>query len=172
MKLSIPFQSNFFNSKSIFRIDYKSRFIGFLIFTGLLVILTSSSLSYASSPNNIDLLKQIENKIEKNEFKQITSVLVQHKGQLVYENYFNNGSPEYLNNIRSASKSLTALLLGNSIQDGLLASEHEPVLKYISPNRPAYNSFPNKEKITFQDLLTMSSSLECNDWEQHSVGNE
>ena len=91
---------------------------------------------------------------------------------MLYEKYFNNGGEDHLNNIRSASKSLTALLLGTAIADGLLKSEDEPALKYVSGNRTAYHPFPNKRKITFQDLLTMSSSLECNDWEQHSAGNE
>lgn len=104
-------------------------------------------------------------------FQQITSVLAAQRGALVYERYFGDGAPERENDIRSAGKSVTSILVGIAIDRGLLGSDDEPVFQHFSEH-PIKNPDPRKLKISVQDLLTMSSVLECNDWNSFSRGNE
>ncbi len=104
-------------------------------------------------------------------FQRITSVLAAQRGRLVYERYFGDGAPERENDIRSAGKSVTSILVGIAIDQGLLSSVEEPVFKHFAEH-PVKISDPRKLEITVQDLLTMSSVLECNDWNSFSRGNE
>lgn len=108
--------------------------------------------------------------VRSGEFGQITSVLVARNGQLVYEDYF-HGSAATLRNTRSATKSVTGMLIGLAIERGSLSGIEARVLSILG-RQPLENPDPRKAQITVADLLTMSSLLECDDWNQFSRGNE
>lgn len=114
----------------------------------------------------------LENAVETGELKQITSVLAARDGKLVYERYFNDSSRAQLNDVRSASKSITSLLVGLALDQGKLESVEQPAFAFFPDKQPWRNPDPRKDQITLQDLLSMSSVLECNDWNQFSRGNE
>lgn len=117
-------------------------------------------------------LAAMEAAINAGEFKKIGSVLVARHGQLVYEKYF-EGNATTLRDTRSATKSITSLLVGMSIQDKKLSGVEARILDLLPEHRhKLQNSDPRKEKITVEDLLTMSSPLECDDWNDASRGNE
>ena len=117
-------------------------------------------------------LNAMEAAIEAGEFKKISSVLVASHGQLVYEKYF-EGDAATLRDTRSATKSITSLLVGLAIQEKKLRSIDAKVLDLLPEHRrKQQNPDPRKEKITIEDLLTMSSPLECDDWNDASRGNE
>lgn len=147
-----------------------------VVFVSIAGISAQNRESWAdASPSpdwNHERLNALEQAITSNDFKQITSVLAAHQGQLVYEKYFNEGSHEHLNDVRSASKSITSLLIGQALDEGHLHSVEQPVFAMFSDKHPWRNPDPRKDQITVQDLLTMSSILECNDWNQFSRGNE
>lgn len=117
-------------------------------------------------------LKALEDAVRSGEFKKITSVLVARRGELVYEAYFDAGGADALRNTRSCTKTLTGMLVGIAIDKGLLAGVGVPVLAFFPDKRPFENPDPRKAKITVEDFLTMSSLLECDDWNQFSRGNE
>jgi CubicO group peptidase (beta-lactamase class C family) len=116
-------------------------------------------------------LASLEDKMVDGSFKQITSVLVVDHGRLVYEHYFNDGSADLLNDVRSASKSLTAMLVGAAIQRGAIHDVTAPVYAYF-PEIPLDQPDPRRAAITLEDLITMSSILECDDENEFSAGNE
>lgn len=114
---------------------------------------------------------RLERAIAEKKFGSVTSVLVARGGRIVFEKYF-EGDVETQRNTRSVTKTIAGMLTGIAIADGKLKSVNESLLGRL----PAYRDFarhePRKAKISFEDVLTMSSSLECNDWNENSRGNE
>lgn len=116
-------------------------------------------------------IEKMDSLIANNQFKNITSILIAHKGNIVFENYYNDSNKDTKHNTRSATKTIAGTLIGTLIKDGLLSSEKEKALQYTKVKNMQYPD-ERKAKITIEDLLTMSSLLECNDWNQFSRGNE
>lgn len=117
-------------------------------------------------------LHDMEAAIRAGDFKKIGSVLVARHGKLVYEGYF-DGDATTLRDTRSATKSITDVLVGIAIQEKKLSGVDARVLALLPERaRKMQNPDPRKDKITVEDLLTMSSPLECDDWNDASRGNE
>jgi len=74
--------------------------------------------------------------------------------------------------LRSATKSITALLIGIAIDKGAIASVQTKVMDLLPFRRTAFESDPRKAAMTLEDLLTMRSGLDCNDWDPKSPGHE
>ena len=117
-------------------------------------------------------LTRMEQSIRAGEFKQVTSVLVARRGRLAYEAYFDAEGAEGLRNTRSATKTVTGMLVGIAIDRGLLTGVDARVLDFFHDKEPLLNPDPRKAQITVEDLLTMSSLLECDDENSFSRGNE
>jgi CubicO group peptidase (beta-lactamase class C family) len=129
-----------------------------------------------SSPSSQDLspapLAAMEKAITAGEFKKIGSVLVARHGKLVYEKYF-DGDAGTLRDTRSATMSITDILIGITIKDRKLSGVDARVLSFLPERaRKLQNPDPRKDNITVEDFLTMSSPLECDDWNEASRGNE
>ncbi len=119
-----------------------------------------------------EILVSLDSTISSGKYEQVTSVLIAHKGEVLYEKYYNGTDENTLHNTRSATKTMATILTGIAIDQGYIQSEKDNILKYLSRKLPVENPDPRKENITIEDLLTMSSMLECNDWNNHSRGHE
>jgi CubicO group peptidase (beta-lactamase class C family) len=117
-------------------------------------------------------LTQMEQSIRAGDFKQITSVLVAHGGRLAYEHYFDADGAEALRNTRSATKTVTGMLVGIAIDRRLLPGVNSRILDFFPERRTLLNPDPRKAQITVEDFLTMSSLLECDDENSFSRGND
>jgi len=114
----------------------------------------------------------MESSIRSGRFKKITSVLVARHGKLVYEGYFDDSDVSTLRNTRSATKTVTGMLIGIAIDRGFLTGVDIPVMSFFPDKTPVENPDSRKERITLEDFLTMSSILECDDNNRFSRGNE
>ncbi|MDX1554640.1 MAG: serine hydrolase [Xanthomonadales bacterium] len=117
-------------------------------------------------------LETLDQQVIDKEFPQTTSVLVSRNGSLVSEQYFKDGGPGILNDTRSAMKSVTALAVGIALADGTLESEDQAAFGWLENHEPFAHDGPAKQAITLADFLTMSSALDCNDWDMSNPGNE
>jgi CubicO group peptidase (beta-lactamase class C family) len=117
-------------------------------------------------------LHEMETAIRAGEYKKIGSVLIARHGKLIYEGYF-DGDATTLRDTRSATKSITDALVGIAIAEKKLSGVDARVLALLPERaRKMQNPDPRKDKITVEDFLTMSSPLECDDWNDASRGNE
>lgn len=116
-------------------------------------------------------IQKMDSLITNGDFKEISSVVIAHNGKIVFENYYNDNNSDTKHNTRSATKTITGTLIGSLIQDGSLKSINEKASKH-SKVKDLQNRDSRKNEITIEDLLTMSSILECDDWDQNSRGQE
>jgi CubicO group peptidase (beta-lactamase class C family) len=125
--------------------------------------------SSSSATTDIDLpaLQAIYSDMERDSHRDLKGVVVVRDGRLVSEHYFNGDDAGTLHDIRSATKSITSLLMGIAIDKGLVSSVDEPIAKYL-PGLPR----DGKEKIAIRDLLNMRSGLNADDVDAASPGNE
>ena len=100
-------------------------------------------------------------------------VVVRH-GKLAFEHYFRGydlkartgpGIVDFnaatTHDLRSMTKSMTALVMGTAIDRGMIADVDQPVLSFF----PDYGDLrkPEKERVTIRHLLTMSMGLAWDD---------
>jgi CubicO group peptidase (beta-lactamase class C family) len=133
-----------------------------------LFCLFSTTAAFAQSP----AFDEVTRAIAAGDFKQITSVIVARDGKVLYEHYFDDGGAEARRNTRSATKTVAGMLLGIAIAEGKIPSAQTPMLPYLHFRGIIENQDARKGKISFEDLATMSSLLECHDENQFSRGNE
>lgn len=91
---------------------------------------------------------------------------------ITYEGYFDGATAETLHDPRSVGKSITALAVGIAIERKHLPGVSAPAFSYLADLRPFAHAGPQKDAITIDDLLTMSSALDCDDNTESSPGNE
>lgn len=103
---------------------------------------------------------------------KIHSVLLVKDNELIVEEYFNGHAWDKPHDLRSTTKSIRSLLVGIAIDRGLIDDINDPISKYLKSPVPEKNLDKRKEKITIKHLLTMSTGLECNDWDKQSKGQE
>jgi len=117
-------------------------------------------------------LREMSAAIRTDQFKKIGSVVIARHGKLAYEDYV-AGDAATLRDTRSATKSITDILVGLAIQEGKLSGVDAKILTLLPEHaRRIQNPDPRKNAITIEDFLTMSSPLECDDWNDASRGNE
>ena len=140
---------------------------------GPLAIVASLGVAKADVPKEAEIVMQeIARQMTAGEIEGITGVMVSIDGDTVIEAYAPGNKATKRHDIRSATKSITALLVGELIEDGSLKSVKQR-LSDLLPDEFAHMAENDlRRKITVEDVLTMRTGLACNDWVPSSVGNE
>ncbi len=91
----------------------------------------------------------------------IHSMLIIRNGNIGLDACFYPFTPGgTVHDVASVTKSITSVLIGIAIDQGLIESVEQPLLSYF-PERTIANLDANKEKITIENLLTMTSGFNC-----------
>lgn len=109
--------------------------------------------------------------VDEGRYGTVTSVMIVEHGTPVVEAYFNGADAGTLHDTRSVTKTITGMAVGAAIADGHLALDTQ-LAGLFGELQPFAHPDARKQDITVEDLLTMSSVMECNDWNQFSRGNE
>lgn len=103
---------------------------------------------------------------------RIRAVIVDQAGEILFERYWHGATPKSRIDARSAGKSITALALAIALDEGAVETLDLEALGIVAGRNAIANDGPSKRAITLRDLLTMSSALDCDDWDRSSPGNE
>jgi len=103
---------------------------------------------------------------------QVHSLLIARRGKLVLEEYFHGEHRNKLHNTRSASKSVTATIVGAAILAGAPLRPSTPVYQVMNGGAFPPDLEPRKRAMTLEHLLTMSSGYFCDDNNEAAPGNE
>ncbi|MBM3376500.1 MAG: serine hydrolase [Betaproteobacteria bacterium] len=91
--------------------------------------------------------------------QKASAFLVAHQGALVYEEYFAPYSAESRTNVFSVTKTVTTMLLGRAVQEGLIGSAQEPLGRWVD----RYAQDPVGQKATLLQLSGMTSGHAWNE---------
>jgi CubicO group peptidase (beta-lactamase class C family) len=137
------------------------------------VQLIKQSKDWQISKEKIDVAKieELNRKIAKQTYKNVTSVVAIKEGKILIEEYFNGANRNTLHDTRSVGKSFASTLLGIAIKDKFIKSENQ-ILKEFYNLKSFQNYSTTKDSISLKSLLTMSSTFEGSDINTESLGNE
>lgn len=142
----------------------------------VLVVFSFVLLSARASAQGFDWTdgdaQQLTDAIASGRYGGVTSLWIEQNGTAIFEHYFDGAGRDTRHNMRSAGKTVTGMLVGLAIDDGLIDGIDAKAASYFDDLRPFANDDRRKDAITLKDLLTMSGPLECDDWNSFSRGNE
>jgi CubicO group peptidase (beta-lactamase class C family) len=97
---------------------------------------------------------------------KLRSLLVHWRGSLIREHYFRGATRTGTANIKSASKSIIATLVGIAIERKEIRSVRQPIGELL-PDAVVRDLDARKRAITVEDLLTMRSGLQSTSFENY-----
>ena len=103
----------------------------------------------------INKWKKLE-KVIKDDYKNMTGIVVMKDNNILYENYFNGHMQDDSIHIASVTKSITSILIGIAIKQGYIKSVHQKLLEFF-PDYVLKRGENTIQKITIQNLLTMTA---------------
>lgn len=123
-------------------------------------------LSWILSVTWASPLDTVHAELQAGRYGAVVAVVVERGGEVLHHEQYapgahrrdHRGADERLHDIRSAGKSITALAVGAALADGHLASVDAEVSPLLGVDSAGLAG------VTVRDLLTMSSSLDCDDW--------
>lgn len=108
-------------------------------------------------------IEAMVNAIEVNEWS-INSIVIVKNGKLVYERYTGDNNATTPHAVFSVTKSFMSTLIGIALKEGYLQSLDQKMVDFF-PNVTIDNLSAEKQNITIEHLLTMTSGL---DWDEFS----
>lgn len=96
----------------------------------------------------------------KEDYKNINGMLVVHKGNVVFENYYNGYGPDDAYHVASVTKTVISALIGICIDKGYIKSVYQKVIEFF----PEYNV--KSSEVTMRHLLTMTAPYPFVDWQE------
>ncbi len=109
---------------------------------------------------NKDMIVKLAKEINDAKHGNFDSLLISHKGKLLFESYYKRGRINLPHYQASAAKSYTSLALGRAIQLGYLtmADLDKPLVSFLKDLDPT-TFVEGAEKITLHQALTMTTGI-------------
>jgi CubicO group peptidase (beta-lactamase class C family) len=138
----------------------------------LFLLLCSTSLFGQNDPNlfpevsledagfNRDSINTLLEQIQTTRHGDFRGLVVIKDNELVLEEYYNTFWRNTIHDIRSAGKSITALLLGVALKEGLIDNLDQSVYSLFSEERNE-RIHEDYKKVKLRDILDMSSGLDA-----------
>jgi CubicO group peptidase (beta-lactamase class C family) len=114
----------------------------------------------------------VDTPMESADSPAIHGFLVARHGKLVLEEYFHGENRDRLHETRSAAKSVTATVVGAAMQAGAPLELSSPVYRVMYGGEFPPGLEPQKQAMTLEHLLTMSSGYYCDDTDPDAPGGE
>lgn len=92
-------------------------------------------------------------------FSTLKTIHIAHRGEVIWAEAYNGASLSATTNIKSASKTLVATLVGMAIDKGILEGVDQPIAPLLRDQLPD-NPDPRLSDITIGHLLSMQAGLE------------
>ena len=128
------------------------------------------AISLEDAGFNIDSINTLIPMMDNFKQKDFRGLVVIKDNKAVIEWYYNSTQRSTINDIRSAGKSITSLLLGVAIEEGLVQSIDQDVYSCFPKEKyPSMNEGYKKVKI--KHLLDMSSGLDADSDDYQTPGN-
>ncbi|HEX8170500.1 MAG TPA: serine hydrolase domain-containing protein [Thermoanaerobaculia bacterium] len=103
---------------------------------------------------------------------QFHGLLLARHAKIVFEEYFHEHQRDQLHDLRSAGKSLTAIIAGAAMESGVPLKLSSRVYEVMNGGTMPADLDPQKQAMTLEDLLTMSAGFFCDDTNDDAPGNE
>ena len=104
------------------------------------------------------------------EYAGVHALLVMRNDLLVHEDYLAGFDADQAHDLRSATKSVVAALVGTAVARGEAFLDDEPLA--LVAEDAGLPITDHKAALTLRDLLGMRHGLRCDDWDEASPGNE
>ncbi|WP_394748875.1 serine hydrolase [Spongiimicrobium salis] len=113
---------------------------------------------------NKDLIIKLAQEIADGQHDKINSLLIAHKGKLLFESYYSKGRIDLPHPQASTTKTYAAMALGRAIQLGYLsmADLHKPLIHFFD-GLEADQFTEGVERITLRHALTMTTGIRISD---------
>jgi CubicO group peptidase (beta-lactamase class C family) len=108
-------------------------------------------------------VKELIRNILNRRFENIHSVLLVKNGKLILEEYFYGYDRDKKHQLRSATKSVTSILVGIAKDQKMIKSVDQKLYEFFPEYEEIDWSAP-KNKITLKHVLTMTAGLDWNEW--------
>lgn len=119
---------------------------------------------------NEDSLSVLNDTISNFEKRDFRGLIIIRNNRLVLESYYNSFWRNHIHDIRSAGKSVTALLLGVAIKEGLVQSLDQDVHSFFPKEKYPF-IHEDYKKIKLIHLLDMVSGLDADSDNSETPGN-
>ena len=128
------------------------------------------SIAIEDAGFNPDSIDNLYTRIENTEKKDFRGLVVIKDNKIAIEWYFNTFWRNHIHDIRSAGKSITSLLLGVAINDGIVQNLDQDVYSCFPKEKYPY-VHEDYKKIKIKHLLDMSSGLDADSDDSQTPGN-
>ncbi len=141
--------------------------LGLVLGSGAVAAQVAPCPARALTPDRAAAIDALLGSLAQDTTRDLRGVVVLRCGALLTERYFNGADVAELHDIRSATKSITATLVGIAIHQGLIPGTDATLDRLLPAGVPSA-----QRSIRLEDLLTMRSGLAADDADSLSPGNE